>query len=185
MHATVLYRRDMLLEIGGYQDGLRASEDYDVYLKLAKRHPVGCHPAVAAEYRQHGTNTTGNPALMLETGVNMMKSIEIPPGNRRLSAARRVGLNHIRRRHGLALFRKIVSGVKTRRPMRETWQDLATLVRLVPPTTFLSKESAMAAYRLLAGPPERPCVPGRKHRPEQRACRTWLTASDRTSTLIG
>src|SRR5690242_9706360 len=40
MHATVLYRRDIIEEVGGFDPSLRACEDYDVYLKIARQHPV-------------------------------------------------------------------------------------------------------------------------------------------------
>jgi len=65
MHATVLYRRAILLELGGFDEKLTAAEDYDMYLRLAARHPFGCHDAIVAEYRQHGTNMSGDPGRML------------------------------------------------------------------------------------------------------------------------
>ena len=38
MHATVMYRRAPLIAAGGFAEGLRACEDWDVYLHLAKAH---------------------------------------------------------------------------------------------------------------------------------------------------
>lgn len=149
MHGTVLYRRDLLTGIGGFREDLNAVEDYDVYLRLAKDHPVGCHPGVMAEYRQHGSNMTGDPLRMLSAGIEVLKSIDIPRGNRRLRAARRAGLDFMRRRHGLAFFRKIVAGAKGGRPFRDTMRDAVTLMLLVPPTTFTSFDSALACYRLI------------------------------------
>ena len=130
-------------------EDLNAVEDYDVYLRLAKDHPVGCHPGVMAEYRQHGSNMTGDPLRMLSAGIEVLKSIDIPRGNRRLRAARRAGLDFMRRRHGLAFFRKIVAGAKGGRPFRDTMRDAVTLMLLVPPTTFTSFDSALACYRLI------------------------------------
>jgi glycosyltransferase involved in cell wall biosynthesis len=65
MHATVLYRRDILLAEGGFDEGLRRCEDYDVYLRLARKYPVASHPEIVAEYRWHGRNMSRNTAGML------------------------------------------------------------------------------------------------------------------------
>jgi GT2 family glycosyltransferase/SAM-dependent methyltransferase len=56
MHAAVLYRRDVLLALGGFDEGLGRCEDYDLYLRLALRHPIASHPEIIAEYRWHGMN---------------------------------------------------------------------------------------------------------------------------------
>src|SRR5690606_1706708 len=40
MHATVLYDKAKLIEIGGFDVGFHACEDYDVYLRLSCKHPV-------------------------------------------------------------------------------------------------------------------------------------------------
>jgi glycosyltransferase involved in cell wall biosynthesis len=67
MHGTVMYRADILQHAGGFDESLPCCEDYDVYLRLAKTHPIVPYHAVAAEYRQHGGNMTRNAALMLKT----------------------------------------------------------------------------------------------------------------------
>ncbi|HWG07342.1 MAG TPA: glycosyltransferase, partial [Beijerinckiaceae bacterium] len=69
MHATVLYRRRMLSEIGGFDESIRLCEDYDVYLKLAKRSRLLSQPAVVAEYRRHGANISRNYHRMLEAAL--------------------------------------------------------------------------------------------------------------------
>lgn len=66
MHATVLYRRtvfDQLL----FDTTLRACEDYDLYLKIARRFPVLHHTHKIAAYRIHTTNMSGNVPMMLHT----------------------------------------------------------------------------------------------------------------------
>src|ERR1700723_279677 len=65
MHATVLYRRDILLAEGGFDEGLRRCEDYDVYLRLARKYPVASHPEIVAEHRWHGRNISRDTARML------------------------------------------------------------------------------------------------------------------------
>ena len=51
MTSTVLFRRSVLEQVGGFNTKLRAAEDYDLYLKIAAAHPISCHAAVVAEYR--------------------------------------------------------------------------------------------------------------------------------------
>ena len=66
MHATVLYRRDVLLEMGGFNESFRMCEDYDLYLRLARRFPIASHTEIVAEYRRHGSNMSSNNSKMLE-----------------------------------------------------------------------------------------------------------------------
>lgn len=66
MHATVMYRREVLQEAGGFDENLAACEDYDLYLRIARNHPVRCHGNIVAAYRQHGTNMSRNPEFMLK-----------------------------------------------------------------------------------------------------------------------
>lgn len=65
MHATVLYRRDVLLALRGFDEGLRRCEDYDLYLRLAFLYPIASYPEVVAEYRWHGANMSRNRGEML------------------------------------------------------------------------------------------------------------------------
>ena len=73
MHATVMYRRGSLAAIGGFATDLRACEDYDVFLRLTRCHPIHRHDEVVAEYRQHDTNMSGDLALMAETALAALR----------------------------------------------------------------------------------------------------------------
>jgi glycosyltransferase involved in cell wall biosynthesis len=66
MNAVVLYRRDVLLTVGGFDESLRRCEDYDLYLRLAQRYSVASHPQIVAEYRWHGRNISRDTSRMLE-----------------------------------------------------------------------------------------------------------------------
>jgi glycosyltransferase involved in cell wall biosynthesis len=67
MHAAVLFRRDVLLALGGYDEQLRMGEDYDLYLRIAQQYPIASHPQIIAEYRWHGNNMSRDTTQMLET----------------------------------------------------------------------------------------------------------------------
>lgn len=71
MHAAVLYRRAVLVELGGFDTTLRACEDYDVYLRLARAHDIHVHGVLIAEYRRHAGNLSRDPVLMLEAALRV------------------------------------------------------------------------------------------------------------------
>ena len=72
MHASALYRRDVLLALGGFDEGLRRCEDYDLYLRLALRYSIASHPEIVAEYRRHDGNMSrdGNEMLRAVLAVH-------------------------------------------------------------------------------------------------------------------
>lgn len=71
MHATVLYRRS-ILEQFMFDTSLRACEDYDLYLKIARHYPVLHSTKKIASYRIHGSNMSGNVPLMLNSVFDVL-----------------------------------------------------------------------------------------------------------------
>lgn len=74
MHATVLYRRAAVTEVGGFDPALRGCEDYDLMLRVARRAPVHTYPEVVAEYRRHASNATHDAGLMLRTAARVLRA---------------------------------------------------------------------------------------------------------------
>lgn len=66
MHAAVTYRRAVLEETGGFDPRLSALEDYELYLRVTRMHPVASHDEVVAQYRRH-------PAAMSRDALNMLR----------------------------------------------------------------------------------------------------------------
>jgi glycosyltransferase involved in cell wall biosynthesis/SAM-dependent methyltransferase len=71
MHGTVMYRRDLLEGIGGFDERLRRCEDYDVYLRMARQHPIVGYPDRVAAYRLHGENMSADHRGMLRTALDV------------------------------------------------------------------------------------------------------------------
>ncbi|KAA3437210.1 glycosyltransferase [Rufibacter hautae] len=71
MHATVMYRRWVFEEMA-YDTSLRRCEDYDLYLRIARKHPVLHHTGKVAAYRLHTTNMSGNIPGMLSTTLQVL-----------------------------------------------------------------------------------------------------------------
>jgi len=73
MHGAVMYRRDRLLALGGFAEDLPLSEDWDLYLRTAKRYRVAGHAAVVTEYRHHTANVSQDAAKMYAASVRVLR----------------------------------------------------------------------------------------------------------------
>lgn len=77
MTSTVLFRRDVLEQAGGFITSLRSAEDYELLLRLARQHPTHFHGALVAEYRRYGhygSSLSHDPAGMLRSTVKVLRA---------------------------------------------------------------------------------------------------------------
>jgi glycosyltransferase involved in cell wall biosynthesis len=74
MHATVMYRRNVLISVGGFNTSLAACEDYDLYFRIARIYPIYLHNQVIAEYRMHNASMSNNASLMLKTVLSVINT---------------------------------------------------------------------------------------------------------------
>ena len=61
--STLLYRKMVALECGGYSETYRICDDYDLWLKMGLKHKFTNIPQVLAGYRIHTTNITHTKRL--------------------------------------------------------------------------------------------------------------------------
>ena len=93
MPATVMYRRSVLEIVKGFDTSRRACEDYDLYLRIARRFPVRCHHHLVGEYRQHGGNMSRNYSLMIGSSLSVLRSQwKFVRGDEKLERAYREGI---------------------------------------------------------------------------------------------
>jgi glycosyltransferase involved in cell wall biosynthesis len=71
MHGAVMYRRDRLIDIGGFDQTLRRCEDYDVYLRMAQRYPIAGYADLVARYRLHDHNMSADHRAMLRSALEV------------------------------------------------------------------------------------------------------------------
>ncbi len=64
MHATVMYQRWVFSEFE-FSTTQRASEDYDMYLRITRKYPICHHDKIVAAYRIHSANTSSDIPKML------------------------------------------------------------------------------------------------------------------------
>jgi SAM-dependent methyltransferase len=72
MHGAVLFDRQALVSAGGYDTGLARCEDYDVFLRLARRHRIVSYPDTVAVYRFHGANMSNDRGGMLTGALQVL-----------------------------------------------------------------------------------------------------------------
>ena len=72
MISAVLYRRWVFNEVL-FNESLKACEDYDLYLKITRKHPVLHHTETIAAYRKHQANMSLDFPLMLSSSLNVLQ----------------------------------------------------------------------------------------------------------------
>ena len=129
---SVLYRRWVFTEIGGFDEANNPAADYDLYLRVARQFPILCHHQPVVKYRRHGANMSNNSRLMLASTVTVLKKqLRHVEGNQELLAAYDMGLQHWRRYYGepiiANIFERFLKG-----QLIETALDVCCLVRFYP-----------------------------------------------------
>jgi glycosyltransferase involved in cell wall biosynthesis len=84
----VLYRTDVVRDVGGFATGLHVGEDLDLWLRVARRGPVVFVPDVVLEARLHPGQTVITDGRASFAGVTSRHVEGLPDGQR--SAAQRV-----------------------------------------------------------------------------------------------
>jgi SAM-dependent methyltransferase len=88
MHATVVYRRELLAALGGFDESFRSCEDYELFLRIAKIGAIVSHDRLVAEYRKHGHNMSNNRPSMLAAALRVLEkqSASIVTAEQRVAA---------------------------------------------------------------------------------------------------
>jgi glycosyltransferase involved in cell wall biosynthesis len=71
---TVVVRRQCLSEVGLFNENLAGSDDYDMWLRIAQRFPIGRIARVLALYRFHGKNVSRDKLLMIRREWDVISS---------------------------------------------------------------------------------------------------------------
>ena len=132
MISTVLFRRSVFEQVGGFNAAFRVAEDYELYLRIARVRPICCHKGVVAEYRMHTSNTSLNSELMLTTTLQVLRSQARYLGNNgeRVRAYRK-GLRTWRKQYGRQLAAELAARWRTLGAVR-LWHKVAVLGTYYP-----------------------------------------------------
>lgn len=130
--SVAMQRRHAFQDAGGFDPAFGVCEDYELYLRLARRAELYCHGTVVAEYRRHPQARSLNLRRMLRTGVRVF-GIEKQHvvGDDELTAAWDDGVDLWRRLYGGQLADEFRCSLWTR-GWPELVADLGALLRFYP-----------------------------------------------------
>lgn len=98
---TITFRRKCVDEVGPFDETLRATEDRDLWLRIALRYEVALAPTVIAYYRTSPNSMSTDPSRMLKAQLQFVEKHYGSPGCGRL--ARRIALARIYKQQAEAL----------------------------------------------------------------------------------
>lgn len=133
--ATVMFRREVLLSVNGFDTSrmFLNCEDHELYLRIARSFPVFCHGRPVAEWREHATNTSADAAMMLRSALALYRSQrKYVEGNERHERARRSGVRLLQAHFGKKLVPQIGAHARAR-AWRRAGRELFLLLRHCPP----------------------------------------------------
>jgi SAM-dependent methyltransferase len=129
MHSTVIYRRSIFDKVAAFDTSLRACEDYDLYLRIAREFPIHCHHQLVAEYRQHQSQMSRDAVLMMNSALAALKSQSSSiKGNKRYEEAYDNGVRFWREFYSGQLIGEIGARVSAR-DWRRAFRGLLSLMR--------------------------------------------------------
>jgi hypothetical protein len=129
--SSIVYRRAALEAVGGFSESRLAADDYELYLKMARRFPIACHHQVVTEYRRHGSNQTRDHGLTLASEVSVLRAQRRNLGSASERAACRTGVHRARSQHGQALAAEVRAHIG-RREWSDAWRRALLLARWYP-----------------------------------------------------
>lgn len=89
---TLLYRRDVLMSVNGFNASVPGCEDYELHLRLAREFPIFCHDEVIMEYRQHEASMSRDSSHFLKQMLRVYDAQrKHVSGNRKFEEARLAG----------------------------------------------------------------------------------------------
>ena len=132
MHATVMYSREALDGVGGFNEKLLACEDYEIYLRITRQREVNQYHALVAEYRQHKTNMSRDNVFMLRAVLRVLRMERRHAKDRRTKLALRRGIDAWTQYYG-------------DREMK-AWEEHATVRRAAVPTLMRWYPLGIARY---------------------------------------
>jgi glycosyltransferase involved in cell wall biosynthesis len=78
--STVVARKSCLEAVGGFDESFRSCEDWDLWLRLARRYEFGHVPQHLVTYRIHGRSMARNRLRMCETRFRLIeKAVQADP----------------------------------------------------------------------------------------------------------
>jgi glycosyltransferase involved in cell wall biosynthesis len=127
-----MFRREVFLAAGGHDGSYNGAEDLELYLRMAREHPMFVHSVPIAEKRFHHGRVSRNSAYMLESSLATLRAQSASVKHDRvLRAAYARGVAWFRQNYGEQLARDLNSAVRGR-DWRAAGRDAWVLARRYP-----------------------------------------------------
>jgi hypothetical protein len=130
----VVFRRTALEAVGGFDVAFPQAQDWDLYLRLARRFPTYGHGEMVGVYRRHdgNVNSLRHTDRMLRSSLAVLRA-QRPHirGSAPHADAYRAGVRYIQHLFGEPLVRRLVDHVRARQ-LGPAARDAATLLRHYP-----------------------------------------------------
>jgi glycosyltransferase involved in cell wall biosynthesis len=155
---AAMFRRAPLMSVGGFPVEVGPAADYAVYLELARAGRVVFDPRVAVRYRQHDSNMSRDPSLMLRATLAVLRREErhVPSRYRRHFKS---GMNEWCTFYGEQIIQQLRADIRLRRYGARQLDAALLLVKECGglAVTHLGRKVG----RLLGGHPPSKVEPGR------------------------
>jgi glycosyltransferase involved in cell wall biosynthesis len=73
---TVLTRREVLLDVGPFDEGLRQAEDWDLWMRIALRYPIAYTSSTVMLRRLHAANSSKNTEQMSVAALAVLEKLQ-------------------------------------------------------------------------------------------------------------
>jgi glycosyltransferase involved in cell wall biosynthesis len=131
--ALVLFRRLIFDKVGGFDPSFITAQDYELYLRIARKFPIHHHDNTIAEYRQHGKNNSRDPIRMINSITNILnKEWEYIRGNAEYEKAWKRGLKLCQKYYGNILVSEIRSQIVQDHDVKSAIKGVFYLVKHYP-----------------------------------------------------
>jgi len=97
---SVIYQRSIFEIVKGFDTSLGRCEDYDLFLRITKDHPIFCHNQFVADYRLHNSSRSADQASMLQDTLSALDAQwDFVKGNKRSAEAFKIGKGYWQERY--------------------------------------------------------------------------------------
>lgn len=113
--AAVMFRRKVFDSVVGFNTSLgkTGTEDYELYLRIARTFPIHCHGESVAEYRRHSASMSQNAATMLKgVLITLGSQRDYVKGNEKLENAYKSAIRNYKRFYGDRLSEEVRASVR-------------------------------------------------------------------------
>jgi glycosyltransferase involved in cell wall biosynthesis len=133
--ATVMYVRASLQASSRFNQSarLKGTEDYELYLRLARGFPCYCHNRIVAEYRVHAGSMSANSALMLSSTMATLRAQRsYVASNPRYQDALKFGIRAAPEYYGPKVFENFVLKIRTGCQWKAAIRELMLMMHFFP-----------------------------------------------------